>query len=193
MTSTPLLRLPVEMLRNVTDYLEIEDQARLSMTNRYLRSTFPAPTHSDFLRAEANEWAVSKQLYTCKGCVRFRGFGKFADDMRKGARARSAPDARSRFCLDCGVEKGWYSEGTNIAIYGQPAVLGRLCSDLTDRCGSRISCGSRALAWTPLQKPKPSQYGNNSERERNDDWAYMSRSHVGTRHAEEEYELWLVI
>ncbi|KAK7181337.1 uncharacterized protein CC84DRAFT_935046 [Paraphaeosphaeria sporulosa] len=193
MASTPLLRLPVEMLRNITDYLEIQDQARLSMTNRYLRSTLPAPTHFEFLRAEASEWAVSKQLYTCKGCVRFRSLQKFADDMRKGTRARSAPDARSRFCLECGVENGWYSEGTNIAIYGKLAVLGRVCSDLTDRCGSKASCGSRALAWTPLQRVKREQYGNNSRHERDDDWAYMARSQVGPRHAEEEYGLWLDI
>lgn len=187
MASTPLLRLPVEMLRNVTDYLEIQDQARLSMTNRYLRFTLPTPTHSDFVRAEANEWAVSKQLYTCKGCVCFRGLQKFADDMRKGARARSASDAQSRFCLECGVERGWYTEGTIIAIYGKAAVLGRICSDLTDRCGSR------ALTWKPLQRPKCEHYGNDSRRERDDEWAYMSRSHVGTRHAEEEYGLWLDI
>ncbi|KAF9736707.1 hypothetical protein PMIN06_002740 [Paraphaeosphaeria minitans] len=193
MASTPLLRLPVEMLRNVTDYLEIQDQARLSMTNRYYRFTLPAPTHSEFLRAEASEWAVSKQLYTCKVCVRFRGLRKFADDMRKGTRARSASDSRSRFCLECGVENGWYSEGTIIAIYGKPAVLGWVCSDLTDRSGSKASCGSRELAWTPLQRPKREQYGNDSRLQRDDEWAYMARSDVGTRLAEEEYELWFNI
>lgn len=191
MSSIPLLRLPVEMLRNVTDYLDIQDKARLAMTNRYLRFTLPAPTHSDFLRAEASEWAISKQLYTCRGCIRFRGLHQFADDMRKGARARSASDARSRFCLECGVEQGWYSEGAKIAIYGKPAVLGRLCSGFTDHCGSEVSCGSRALVWTPLQRPKRSRYADDCRGERDDEWAYMPKSYVGMRHAEEEYGLWL--
>jgi len=193
MPSTPFLRLPVEMLRNVTDYLEIQDQARLSMTNRYLRFTLPAPTHSDFLIAEAREWAISKQLYTCKGCVRFRGLHQFADDMRKGARARSASDARSRFCLECGVERGWYSEGAKIAIYGKPAVLGRLCSGFTDRTSSKASCGSRALAWTAPPKQERSPYADDSQHEYDDEWAYMSRSYVRTKHSEDEYGQWLGI
>lgn len=189
--STPLLRLPVELLLNVTDYLDLQDQVRLSMGNRYLRLILRAPTHSDFLTAEASDFAISKQLYTCRGCVRFRDLLQFADDMRKGARARSGSDAQTRFCLECGVARGWYSEGAKIAIYGKPAVLGRLCSGFTDRCGSKASCGSRALAWTPLQKEARSQYGDDYRRERDDGWAYTSRSFTETRHAQEEYGLWL--
>lgn len=188
--STPLLRLPVEMLLNITDYLELQDHVRLSMANRHLWLTLGAPTHSDFLTAEASEFAILKQLYTCRGCVRFRDLPQFADDMRKGARARSGSDAQTRFCLECGVARGWYSEGAKIAIYGKPAVLGRLCSDFTDRCSSKAPCGSQALAWTPLQSKAQLQYGDDY-RERDDGWAYISRSFTETRHAQEEYGLWL--
>lgn len=190
MSSAPFLRLPVEMLRSVTDYLEIQDQARLSMANRFLRLALPAPTHADFLAAEASEWAASKQLYACKGCLRFRSLHQFADDMRKGARARSASDAHTRFCLKCGVERGWYSEGTKIAIYGKPAVLGRLCSGFTDRSSPKASCGSRQLAWIPLQRQRRSTY-DDCQSECDDGWAYASRSYIGSRLAEEEYGLWL--
>lgn len=182
MASAPLLQLPVEMLRNVTDRLDLQERVRLSMTNRYLYFTLGVPTHSDLLAAEACDFATSKQLYACKGCVRFRYLSQFADDMRKGARTRSGPDAQSRFCLECGVERGWYSEGAMIAIYGKPAVLGRLCSSVTDHCGSKASCGSRTLVWTPLQVSQPSRY---------DGWTYMTQSRSETRHAQEEYEMWL--
>lgn len=182
MSSTPLLRLPVEMLRNVTDHLDLQDRVRLTVTNRYLYFTLGVPTHSEFLAAEASEFATSKQLYACKGCIRFRSLAQFADDMRKGARTRSGPEAQSRFCLECGVERGWYSEGAMIAIYGKPAVLGRLCSSVTDHCGSKASCGSRTLVWKPLPMRQHSRY---------ESWGYMTRSCSETRHAQEEYEMWL--
>ncbi|KAF1971078.1 hypothetical protein BU23DRAFT_199972 [Bimuria novae-zelandiae CBS 107.79] len=191
MASPPLLRLPVEMLRNITDHLHLHDQVRLAMTSRYLRLTLGVPTHSDFLAAEGGEFAISKQLYTCKGCVRFRELHEFADDMRKGARARSGSSAPTRFCLQCGVVRGWYSEGAKIAIYGKSAVLGPICSNLTDRCSSKTLCGSRTLMWRPLQKERPSRYADAYQRERDDGWAYMSRSFTETRHAQEEFGLWL--
>ena len=189
MPCTPLLRLPVEMLRSITDHLNLQDQVRLSMTNRCLYLTLGRPTHSDFLKAEASEFAVSKQLYACKGCVRFRSLPQFADDMRKSTRTRSGPDAQSRFCLECGVKRGWYSEGAKIAIYGMPAVLGRVCSDFTDQCDAKTSCGSPQLRWKPLRKEQLFRHAD--EHRPDDSWAYLSRSFTETRHAQEEYSLWL--
>lgn len=189
MPPAPLLRLPAEMLRSVTDYLDLGDQIRLSMANRHLRFMLGNPTHADFIKAEASEFAISRQLYTCRGCVRFRSLPQFADDMRKGTRTRSGPDAQSRFCLECGVKRGWYSEGEKIAIYGMPAVLGRFCSDFTDQCDGKTSCGSQQLRWEPLRKGQISRYADGARPD--DGWAYMSRSFTETRHAQEEYSLWL--
>jgi len=186
-----LLSLPVEILREIAECLDLQDQTRLAMANGYLHSVVRAPTHDDFLLAEASAWAISKQLFTCKGCVRFRGLSQFADDMRKGVRARSGPDARLRFCLECGVSRDWYSEGEEIAVKGQPAVLRRLCSTLTDR--GKSPCGSRLLFWVPLQSRRVSQYACDHSPEQEDDWVWLTRHSAENRHMQETYGLWLNI
>ena len=96
------------------------------MANRYLRSIISPPTHDDFLQAEPSEWAMARQLFTCRGCVQFRSFVHFSDDMRKGKCARRGLAAKTRFCIRCGVERGWYAEGIEIAILSK--AVPRACA-----------------------------------------------------------------
>lgn len=191
MDPTPCLRLPLEILRNVTAYLNLHDQVRLSMTNRHFWFAIQPPTHNDFLAAETCDWAISKQFYTCGGCAQFRRLRDFADDMRKGTRARNGLDARTRLCLRCGVEEGWYPEGAKIAIYGKPAVLVRSCMKLTDHVNCIASFGSLGFFWTSLQRDTAPFYVDTHHFEHDDDWSSVRRSHVEIKYAqEEEHGLW---
>lgn len=137
-----LLRVPLELLRAIVEQLDIRDQARLAMANRYLRSVIEPPSHEDFIQAETSEWASSKQLYTCKSCVSFRGYDEFADAMRKGRWRRHGPQANLRLCIQCGFNSNLYREGEIIVHLGRHARLGRPCSGLTDYGGRRTPCGS---------------------------------------------------
>lgn len=184
MAPAPLLRLPLELLRNIFDHLDIQDRVRLAMTNRYLRSVIDAPTHTDFLDAERSEWAASKGLYTCKGCGKFRWLDQFANDMRKGPRARHGPEAQDRFCFRCGAEKGWYATGVEITVLGKRLVLGELRRKLTDRNGAKESCGTGTPVWRTLP-----QQGNRIN-ECQDDWNYLAPAYAEGRHADDIYGLW---
>lgn len=180
MSIPPFLRLSIEMLTNITERLELQDKVQLAMTNRFLRSVIPRPTHEQFLQAESGDWATSKLFYTCEGCVGFRHFSQFADDMRKGRRARRGVDAGTRLCIKCGVDRGCYSEGMEIAVLGRRAVLSRHCRILTDHTDTKTGCGaSRVLwTWTLTEKLSDSQHSE-------DDWAHTMRNFANGKHTEE--------
>jgi hypothetical protein len=173
------------MLTNITDRLDLQDRIRLAMANRFLRSIIPPPTHEQFLRAESGEWAISKGLYTCEGCVGFQRLVQFADDMRKGRRARRGLDAATRLCIKCGVDRGCYSEGMEIAVLGRRAVLGRYCRALTDQPNTRATCGSSGVLWTWTPKEMPS-----NEQHSEDDWEHSTRNFVEGKHTEELCGFW---
>ncbi|KAF2678592.1 F-box domain-containing protein [Lentithecium fluviatile CBS 122367] len=189
MTSTPLLRLPLELLMDIIGRLDLQDKVRLGMTNRYLRSIIEPPTHEQLLQAENCKWATDKQLFTCKRCVGFRHLRHFADDMRKGKRARRGPEASTRLCIKCGVEEGWYSEGMEITVLGERAVLVRHCRTLTDHNQTKAACGSFGVVWTSVQSATPQQHPNGPQHSE-DDWAHSARYFVQGRHAEEMYGFW---
>jgi len=137
MSSPPLLRLPVELHLEIISLLDLSNKANLAFTTRYFRSIIPTPTHAEFLAAEGTTWAKTKQLYTCKGCVRFHHWKAFADDMRKGKWCRSGILAHTRFCLKCGVSDALYVPGTLLTICNRVHVLCVLCEVLTDQVGDR--------------------------------------------------------
>jgi hypothetical protein len=135
MSSPPLLRLPVELHLEVVGLLDLTNKVNLAFTTRYFRSIIPTPTHAEFLAAEGATWAKTRQLYTCKGCIRFRHWKAFADDMRKGRWCRSGTLAHTRFCLNCGVSDALYAPGTLLTICNRVHVLCNLCGLLTDQVG----------------------------------------------------------
>jgi len=186
MSQPPFLRLPLEMLTNITDRLDLQDKVRLAMANRFLRSIIPPPTHEQFLRAESDEWAISRELYTCEGCVGFRHLLQFADDMRKGRYARRGLDVGTRLCIKCGVDRGCYSEGMEIAVLGRRAVLGRHCRTHTDHMETNAACGSSGVLLTWTLKKKLS-----GRRRSEDDWAHATRNFVEGKHTEELYGVWV--
>jgi hypothetical protein len=154
MTKSHLLRLPVELHLGIIDKLAIQVAINLSCTNHYFR-IIARPSHAEYLAAEADSWAKNKGLFACSGCVCFRRFEEFADDMKKGRYTRGGVDACKRLCLKCGINRGLYIHGMAVVIYGKPHVLCRLCETFTDRASGQAVCticlpGS---PWHPIQSP----------------------------------------
>jgi hypothetical protein len=183
----------MELLRNILTCLELQDKAHLAMTNRYLRAIIEPPSHEDFLQAETTEWATSKSLYVCKGCVRFRRYDQFADDMRKGRRALRGAEANTRLCLECGVRQGVYSKGIEITFKGQHAILDWDCITLTDRDARRTSCGSTMPFWNCIRIKSMQHHQDHRQPANDDDWAYSKRFYVEKRPFDGMETYWLEI
>jgi hypothetical protein len=189
MQHSPLLRLPVELLRDVSDYLALQDKAHLAATSRRLATVIKPPTTDEFLAAEKDSWATSRNLYTCTGCIRFRHLLQFTDEMRKGKRGRHGSSASARICIKCGVDRQLYRLGMQIRIMGQPHAVCKLCGLFTDRAQS-------LGAWNPcFQSPEAVHQRNNDRKvrydyyEHTDDWACFVRSHASGKYSEELYDL----
>lgn len=186
MSSPPLLRLPVELHLDILFYLDLRDTSNLAFTNRYFRSITPPPSHNDFLDAESSTWAKENRFYTCKGCVRFRRFEDFADDMKKGKRGRSQVDANARFCLKCGVEDKFYAPGTRLTIHNKSHVLCRMCGILTDLTGDQGAC-ARCVPiprWNQMRPTSP----NGHDYDHDIDWGRLAIWYP--RHSQDFHGVW---
>jgi hypothetical protein len=140
MNASHVLHLPVELHLCVIEKLDFQDLISLASTNRYFRSVIPHPSHTDFLVAETGIWAKNEELFTCSGCACFRRSKQFADDMKKGKRARGGTEAARRICLRCGVTRGLYVSGTPVVIYGRAHVLCRVCGTPTEHATCQSAC-----------------------------------------------------
>ncbi|KAF2466128.1 uncharacterized protein BDR25DRAFT_79655 [Lindgomyces ingoldianus] len=190
MNPSPLLRLPVELHWDIIDLLDIQDRARLACASQYFSSIIKPPTHQDFLAAETSPWATSRDLFTCKGCVRFRHLLQFTDDMRKGKRGRNGVGANTRFCIDCGVDQHWFPLGAEVTIMGETYVICRDCRKFTDQVGSKGLCNPCSPISRSVRKKRPKPNTGNNQYDSEDDWAYSTRSCAGGKHSEEMYGLW---
>lgn len=183
----PLLRLPVELHREIISNLELQDHALLSCTSRYFAWLIKPPTFDEFLAAETKPWAISKNLYACKGCKRFQHLLQFADDMRKAKRGRHGLDAHTRFCVKCGVDQHWYPAGTEFTIMGEPYVVCMLCEVVTDRVSARGACLPTLQA---VRKKRVDLTSAGRHYESEDDWGHALKSFAGGKHSEEMYGIW---
>lgn len=180
MASPPLLRLPIELHQNIIGHLDLQDRAALAMTNRYF-SVVATPTYKTFLDSEMTERAVAQNLYTCKGCARFRRAEEFANDMIKDRRGRHGQAAATRFCLDCGVGRGFYTVGTIV-------VIG---TGLWELCRSRRTYTDRARS--DYAKPIWRKIGDDIQYDcfAHEDWSVSSR--IIDLHVEEIHAVGLAI
>lgn len=184
----PFLGLPVELHLDIISRLELHDRVNLAFTNQYLRSIIPSPSHIDFLVAEVSSWATARHLYACKGCVRFRRYEEFADDMKKGKRCRGLTEANTRFCLKCGVD-GLYDTGTRLTICGKSHVFCRTCGTLTDQIGEQGACArcSPSSQWHCMRF----RSSNNRDFDQEDEWYCARDWSTEGKHIHEYYDVWL--
>ena len=185
MALSPVLRLPTELQYNIIDQLEIQDKARLSITCRQFASIIERSTHGHFLDAESNSWAISKNLYTCKGCARFRRLLEFSDEMRKGRQGRGGTNASSRLCLECGVKQGLYITGEKVVIMGQRHSIDKSCKLFHGIASAHNTCGPCLLAAKAARKEKMSRGAESRHYESDDDWKYSTQSYARDRHLQE--------
>lgn len=97
-----LTNLPSEVQNAIIDLLDGSDRLLLRATNRHFRGIIPV-TIDDLLAAEQGAVSLSLNLYACFDCLRLRRAARFADNMRKGERARGGTRPWSRFCIECGL------------------------------------------------------------------------------------------
>jgi hypothetical protein len=132
MAASSLLALPLELQEQVFQELGFPDNISLSMTCRHFWATTKPLTHKQLLLAERTEFAIGKDIYTCRDCLRLRPASKFADKMTKRKRGRLGSKNHKRFCVECGLKSGprntGYTRGSRIMIQG-------VCHVICIRCG----------------------------------------------------------
>jgi hypothetical protein len=138
--TAPLLRLPVELHKDIADLISHNwplSLLNLRRANRYFHALIPPPTHATLLLFEQERWARARPLYACRYCVRLRPKRHFADAMLKGRTGVNGKEPEKRFCVDCGfghalLEPGAgrqsrYSPGTEVVVAGQTWVWCKGC------------------------------------------------------------------
>ncbi|KAF2470567.1 uncharacterized protein BDR25DRAFT_160324, partial [Lindgomyces ingoldianus] len=150
----PLLRLPVELHKDILDILKLAPTATqsilcLRLVNRYFYTLVPAPSHAMLLTAEREVWACRLCLYACRYCLRLRKGGNFADAMLKGRTGLNGKEPAKRFCVDCGLHprpgETRYSPGAEIVVKGERRVWCKICSQVkkgADAIGCTGVCGA---------------------------------------------------
>lgn len=184
MLSPPLLRLPVELHQSIIDKLELQDRVRLTLTCRYFLSIIKSPTHDEILAAEISPWAVNNELYACKGCTRLRHLRRFTDDMRKGKRTRRGMEANTRFCIDCGVERAWYQDGTEVIIMGQVHVLCSHCKSVSSASSLQTASKERCSRCLRAIQQMSAQ-SCTKQYDSDDDWDDSLKSFTRGKHSSE--------
>ncbi|ORY11619.1 hypothetical protein BCR34DRAFT_564958 [Clohesyomyces aquaticus] len=177
-----LLRLPVEIHRDITDLLSqdpflLPSLIHLRLTNRYFHSLIPAPTHAQLLLMEQLPWArgsplrARPSLYACRYCLRLRSSAHFADAMLKGRTGLNGKEPQKRFCVDCGLKSRAgdtrYSPGAEFVVGGERRVWCKICIEVKKgaeavgctgcckECHEKWVCGCRGegrLQGTPKVK-----------------------------------------
>ncbi|KAL3452227.1 hypothetical protein BJX65DRAFT_175545 [Aspergillus insuetus] len=116
-----LLTLPPELHFLILTHLPFPSRTHLSLTCTYFHTLIPPMTHTELLAAESTEFAVSRDLYACRYCLRLRHSWEFGDRMLHKRRGRRGKAAGRRFCVECGL----CSRGDGEARYGPGAMVVR--------------------------------------------------------------------
>jgi hypothetical protein len=122
-TQTTLSDLPNEIHLDIIARLPYDAKARLRLTNRYFHGLILLFSHDDLLVAEEEEYAVARDLLTCKHCLRLRHKSEFGENMTKKKKARGGSESHNRFCVGCGLHpplgRNGYSRGQCVRWGGQ--------------------------------------------------------------------------
>lgn len=144
---TTLLCLPPELHLLISTYLSFPAIVHFRITCAYLYSLLPPLTHAQLLLAETTEFALSKDIYACRYCLRLRPASRFADRMRRRRRGKFGRDAEKRFCVECGLQprKGTdgearYGPGAQMRIDGVPYVICITCRRFGPMYAGGILC-----------------------------------------------------
>ncbi|KAF7173590.1 hypothetical protein CNMCM6106_007638 [Aspergillus hiratsukae] len=158
-TKTTLLSLPPELHLLIGTYLRFPDIVFFRITCAYVYTLLPPLTHSELLIAETTDYALSKDIYACRYCLRLRPASCFADRMRRRRRSKYGRDAAKRFCVECGLrpragteEEARYGPGAQVRIDGVLYVICITCRTFGLGYGGGIECqgcglNARGVEW----------------------------------------------
>lgn len=151
-TITTLLCLPPELHLLIGTYLQFPDIVYFRITCAYLYALLPPLTRSELLLAETTDYALSRDIYACRYCLRLRPASCFADRMRRRRRGRYGRDAEKRFCVECGLqprvgtdEEARYGPGAQVRIDGVLYVICITCRKFALGYGGGIECQTCGL------------------------------------------------
>lgn len=102
--STPITKLPAELLQAIAEKLDIEDYMNLRRSYPHVWHSLKPLTLSALLSLEFSAFAIEHKVLACHICCQLRPLDKFAEDIvHRGLCKRSGPE---RFCIECGVRGG---------------------------------------------------------------------------------------
>ncbi|KAL2869243.1 F-box domain protein [Aspergillus lucknowensis] len=131
-----LLSLPPELHLLIISNLSFPDLTCLKVTCSYFYHLIPPMSHEELLEAECTAFAIDKDLYACRYCLRLRSGGRFADRMLRRRRGRRGRHAGRRFCVQCGLKprgdsgEARYGPGAQVVMMGTAYVLCAECRRL---------------------------------------------------------------
>lgn len=132
-SKSPLMELPTEIHLLIIRDLFFRDRISLRMTCIYFHEIIPPLNLEDLLEAETSDYAMMKDLYACRYCLRLLPTYEFADKMLRRRRSKHGPDAYKRFCVECGLEPrngaARYGPGARITVQGAAHIICRLCRE----------------------------------------------------------------
>ncbi|KAL4907112.1 hypothetical protein BDW74DRAFT_175898 [Aspergillus multicolor] len=130
--TTTIFTLPPELHLHIRAHLSFPSTILLRLTCRYFYALLDPLTHVQLLDAENSDFAVSKNLYACRYCLRLRDGEEFAVRMLSSGRGRRGADAGKRFCVECGVKprgggEARYGRGAMFVIKGELRIVCIVC------------------------------------------------------------------
>ncbi|KAL2823006.1 hypothetical protein BJX63DRAFT_3604 [Aspergillus granulosus] len=127
-----LLALPPELHLLILTHLTFPETTHLKLTCTYFHNLIPSLTHAELLTAECTDFAVERDLYACRYCLRLRSGDQFGDRMLHRRRGRRGRHAGRRFCVQCGLMpreggEARYGPGAKVVLRGGTYVLCKEC------------------------------------------------------------------
>lgn len=151
----PLLQLPPEIHLLILHHLFFRHRLHLKQTCCYFHDLVPPLSHTELLAAETSDYALDRDLYTCRYCLRLLPASMFARKMLQSRRAKYGRNVDRRFCVECGLKPrdgtARYGPGAQITMQGTFYVICIICKEFRqgalDRLGKQTShCESCCMA-----------------------------------------------
>lgn len=118
----PLLSIPLEIKLEIVSNLDPVALEYLRLTHTSFADII---SKADVQRSRlvwtetSRSYKFPHSHYACYVCLRRLPAHSFCDDSKTGTKGNGGISMNKRFCLDCGVEKGWYPKGTAVLIRGR--------------------------------------------------------------------------
>ncbi|KAL4912288.1 hypothetical protein BDW62DRAFT_194995 [Aspergillus aurantiobrunneus] len=143
MAKRTIFDLPREIHQLILEFAEPLDLLHLRAVCQSFRELIPPPTIQQLLQVEVSDFGYTKDIYTCRDCMRLRPRARFADKMVKKKKSKVSSDAGKRFCVDCGTnpnllpETARYTRGCHVVILGEHHVVCYCCGRFGPAAGER--------------------------------------------------------